>query len=204
MNCLEKYFYLTQDKKDKFILFKKIFIDWNKKINLVSRKDIDFLCLNHLLHSLSIAKYVDLDDTKVIDVGTGGGFPGIPLAIFFPKTKFLLIDSIKKKINVVNDVIQKLELPNVKAQAIRSNELKGKFDFVLARAVTNFPKFFSDVKHLIRGGVVTNQTNGILYLKGGDFKDEIKNKKHKIHIENISDYFKEDFFQTKKIIHYKF
>ncbi|MBN2892597.1 MAG: 16S rRNA (guanine(527)-N(7))-methyltransferase RsmG [Bacteroidales bacterium] len=204
MNCIEKYFYLTPDQKDKFEKFKLLFTEWNSKINLVSRKDIEFLCINHVLHSLAIAKYLDLDGTKVIDVGTGGGFPGIPLAIMFPKSDFFLIDSIGKKIEVVNDIINKLELKNAKAQTIRSTELKGKYDFVLARAVTNFPKFFVDVKHLIKGGFVTNHANGIVYLKGGDFKEEIKPYKDKIHIENISEIFQDEFFDIKKIIHYKF
>ncbi len=204
MDCIEKYFYLTPAQKDKFLKFKELFIDWNDKINLISRKDIDFFCLKHALHSLSIAKYVDLDKTKVLDVGTGGGLPGIPLAIMFPEAEFLLIDSIGKKINAVNDMIQQLGLQNVKAQQIRSTDLKGKFDFVVARAVTNFPKFFIDVKHLIKGGVVTNQSNGIIYIKGGDFDDEIKIFKNKISIDILSETFEDEFFDTKKIIHYKF
>ncbi len=204
MNCIEKYFYLNDKQKSDLEKFKTLFLEWNSKINLISRKDTEEFCVKHVLHSLAIAKYVDLDDTKVLDVGTGGGFPGIPLSIMFPEAEFLLIDSIGKKINVVNDIIEKLELPNIKAKAVRSNELKRKFDFVVARAVTNFPKFFNDVRHLIKGGFISNVTNGIIYLKGGDFKDEIKKYKHKIITENLSDYFSEEFFETKKIIHYKF
>ncbi len=204
MNCIEKYFYLNDKQKEDFKKFKSLFLEWNSKINLISRKDTDEFCTKHVLHSLAIAKYADLDGTKIIDVGTGGGFPGIPLAIMFPEADFLLIDSINKKINVVNDIIEKIGLPNVKAQAVRSNELKGKFDFVVARAVTNFPKFFNDVKHLIKGGFVTNVTNGIIYLKGGDFAEETKKYRQKIVTENLSEYFKDDFFDTKKIIHYKF
>lgn len=204
MDCLEKYFYLNDTQKEKFKELKDLFLDWNSKINLISRKDTEDFCERHVLHSLAIAKYVDLEGVKVIDIGTGGGFPGIPLAIMFPNTEFLLVDSIRKKIGVVEDIIDKLDLKNAKAQIKRSNELKGKFDFVVARAVTNFPKFFNEVKHLIKGGVFTNQTNGIVYLKGGDFKEEIKKYKNKIVVENLSEYYSEEFFKTKKIIHYKF
>ncbi len=204
MECIEKYFYLTENQKEQLKTFSEIFKEWNSKINLVSRKDIEFLCVNHILHSLSISKYVDFDDTKVVDVGTGGGFPGIPLAILNPKADFLLVDSIKKKISCVKDIIEKLNLKNVKAEAKRSTEIKGKFDFVVARAVTNFAKFYTDVKHLIKGGIVTNQTNGIIYLKGGEFNKEISEFKKKIHIIKISEFFDEQYFETKKIIHYKF
>lgn len=204
MDCIEKYFYLNPDQKDKFLKFKELFLDWNSKINLISRKDVDFFCVRHVLHSLSIAKYVDLDGTKVLDVGTGGGLPGIPLAIMFPKANFLLVDSIGKKISAVNSMISELGLTNAKAEQIRSNDLKGKFDFIVARAVTNFPKFFNDVKHLARPGFISNKNNGIVYIKGGDFSEEIKPYKNKITIDVISDTFKEDFFDTKKIIHYKF
>lgn len=204
MDCIKNYFYIKEEQEKKFKLFKEIFISWNSKINLISRKDIDFFYLKHVLHSLAIAKYVDLDNTKVIDVGTGGGFPGIPLAIFFPNANFILIDSTKKKIFAVNDIINKIGLNNTKALQVRSNEFNGKFDFVLARAVTNFPKFFNEVKHLIKPGFVTNQTNGIVYLKGGNLKDELKKFERKIFIQKICYYFKENFFDTKKIIHYKF
>lgn len=204
MDCIEKYFYLTPKQKSQFNKFKELFLDWNSKINLISRKDAEFFCINHVLHSLAIAKYVDLDGTKILDVGTGGGLPGIPLAIMFPKAELFLIDSIGKKINAVSSMINDLGLKNAKAQKIRSNELKGKYDFIVARAVTNFPKFFNDVKHLIKPGVITNQTNGIVYIKGGNFSEEIKPYKKKINIDLISDSFKEDFFKTKKIIHYKF
>jgi len=204
VDCIEKYFYLTPKQKSQFNKFKELFLDWNSKINLISRKDAEFFCINHVLHSLAIAKYVDLDGTKILDVGTGGGLPGIPLAIMFPKAELFLIDSIGKKINAVSSMINDLGLKNAKAQKIRSNELKGKYDFIVARAVTNFPKFFNDVKHLIKPGVITNQTNGIVYIKGGNFSEEIKPYKKKINIDLISDSFKEDFFKTKKIIHYKF
>ncbi|MBN2891630.1 MAG: 16S rRNA (guanine(527)-N(7))-methyltransferase RsmG [Bacteroidales bacterium] len=204
MDCIEKYFYLSPDQKEKYIKFKELFLDWNSKINLISRKDVDFFCIKHVLHSLSIAKYVDLDGTKVLDVGTGGGLPGIPLAIMFPNAQFSLIDSIRKKIDAVSNIISELGLKNTEAQNIRSNELKGKFDFVVARAVTNFPKFYNDVKHLIKPGFISNKTNGIIYIKGGDFGEEIKPYKKKITIDKISDTFKEDYFDTKKIIHYKY
>ncbi len=204
MDCIEKYFFINSEQKEKYNKFRELFLEWNSRINLISRKDVDFFCIRHVLHSLSIAKYVDLDGTKVLDVGTGGGLPGIPLAIMFPQAQFLLIDSIGKKIDAVKDMIQQLELKNAQAQNIRSNELKDKFDFIVARAVTNFPKFYGDVKHLGKSGLVTNRKNGIVYIKGGDFEEEIKPYRNKIAVDVISESFTEDFFETKKIIHYKF
>ena len=204
MDCLEKYFNLTENQKELFTKFKDVFLWYNQRINLISRKDAEHLCVRHILHSLSIAKFIDFKSAKIVDVGTGGGLPGIPLAIMFPEAEFFLIDSIGKKISAVNDIIDKLELKNVVAQQKRSPEIKQKFDYVVARAVTNFPKFYQNVKHLVRRGQAGNRKNGIIYLKGGDFSEEIQHYKSNIKIVEIDDFFWEDFFISKKIIHFIF
>lgn len=202
MKVLTKYFDLNQKKINLLIDFQKLFTDWNSKINLVSRKDIEFFELKHILHSLSIAKYVDFKNSSVIDIGTGGGLPGIVLAIMFPDAKFFLIDSIGKKITAVQNMIFELGLKNVEAKNIRSNDLHEKFDYIVARAVTNFPDFYKSVSHLLKSGEAGSLPNGIIYLKGGDLNDELFDFKSKIRITNISEYFDENFFETKKIIHY--
>ncbi len=162
MKIINKYFPdLSEKQTQKFFLLKKLYTDWNQKINLISRKDIEHLYLKHVLHSLSIAKIIEFNNgSSVLDVGTGGGFPGIPLAIYFENVNFFLIDSIGKKIKVVNDVIQKLNLNNVKAQQIRSEQLKQRFDFVVSRAVTNIPKFISIVQHTIKKKDKNSLPNG--------------------------------------------
>ena len=176
----------------------------NKKVNVISRNDIQHLYIRHVLHSLSIAKIINFKPkTKILDVGTGGGFPGIPLAILFPKTEFLLIDSIAKKIKAVKSIIKSLELDNVTSKQIRSNELKQKYDFVTGRAITNFPKFLASVNHNIKTQSFNELQNGIIYLKGGDFNDEIKQFKKNITVYQIKDFFDEPFFDTKKIIYYR-
>lgn len=204
MEVLTKYFDLNPQKLNLLIEFQKIFTHWNSKINLVSRKDIEFFELKHILHSLSIAKYIDFKNSSVIDIGTGGGLPGIVLAIMFDDAKFLLIDSIGKKISAVQNMISELGLKNVSAQNIRSNDLHKKFDYVVARAVTNFPDFYKSVSHLLKNGQAGNLQNGIIYLKGGDLNDELSAYKSKIHITNISEYFDEEFFETKRIVYYEF
>ncbi len=203
MEVLEKYFYIKPEQKEKFIQFYDLFKEWNAKINLISRKDFDFFWINHVLHSLAIAKFVDLDGCTIIDVGTGGGLPGIPLAIMFPQAEFTMIDSINKKMKAVEDMISKLQLTNAKSICIRSNEYKAKYDFVVARAVTDFSKFYYEVKHLMQIGHKTNRKNGIIYLKGGNLFEEIALFKNKISLESISTYFEEEFFKTKMIVHYK-
>ena len=202
MEFLEKYFNISERQKILFVKFKELFINWNSKINLVSRKDIEFFDTRHLLHSLALAKFVDFKKSAVVDVGTGGGLPGIALAIMFPDANFLLIDSIGKKIIVVQEMISELGLTNVKALKIRSNDLHQRFDYVVARAVTNFPNFYLSVNHLLKKGQAGTKKNGIIYLKGGDFDDELKDFKSRIFVEKISEYFQEEFFETKKIIHY--
>ncbi len=204
MEILLKYFPdLTKEQIVNFSRLKNLYSDWNEKINIISRKDIDLLYERHVLHSLSIAKIISFNKgSSIVDIGTGGGFPGIPLAIIFPDVYFLLIDSIGKKIKVVNSIIENLELQNVKAQHLHSNELKGKFDFIVSRAVTAFPQFVKFSENKIKSESINRLPNGILYLKGGDISEEIKGFEKRITLYKISNYFSEDFFETKFIVHY--
>lgn len=202
MDIIKKYFSnISIEKIEKLEQFSKVLKENNKNINVVSRKDIENIEERHILHSLSIARYINfVPGTKIIDVGTGGGLPGIPLAILFPETEFSLIDSRKKKIEATKIIANELQLPNITIKQIRSNELKEKFDFITGRAVVAFPDFYEAVKHLINTKDKNSIPNGILYLKGGDFNNEIKNFKH-IEIIPVKDFFEEDFFETKKIIY---
>ena len=180
----------------------KFYSDWNQKINVISRKDIDHLYVNHVLHSLAIAKIIQFrKGSNILDVGTGGGFPGIPLAILFPNANFHLVDSIGKKITVVKNIARELQLNNVKAEQARAESLKIKYDFIISRAVSAFPKFVSLVSSKTSRYQKSDLRNGIIYLKGGDFDDEIISFKKRIKIFSISDFFEEDFFETKKIIY---
>lgn len=203
MEILLKYFDdLDSQRLSQFKMLEPLYIEWNEKINVISRKDIHFLYERHILHSLAIAKVVRFKpQTSILDVGTGGGFPGIPLAIMFPQVKFHLIDSIGKKIKVVNAVIEALGLPNVTANHMRVQDVKTKFDFVVSRAVTNLPDFVSITQNLINPKGFNMLNNGILYLKGGEFNDELKLLKAQLTTFNLSDYFKEEFFETKKLVH---
>ena len=179
-----------------------LYRDWNEKINLISRKDIDSLYEKHILHSLSIAKIIDFrSGTKILDVGTGGGFPGIPLAILFPTSQFVLIDSIGKKIKVVQAVAQDLELKNVTAIHGRVEDVKEEFDFVISRAVTSFPEFVEMVKKNVSRKALNALPNGIIYLKGGDIDEEIKKYKRNIEVTQIANFFNESFFETKKVLY---
>ena len=201
MKLILKYFpNLTDDQIQKFKELEVLYKEWNSRINVISRKDIDDLYLKHVLHSLSIAKFISFKkNTSILDVGTGGGFPGIPLAIIFPDCNFLLVDSINKKINVVKEISNTLKLTNVSYNVIRVEKLKTKHDFIVSRAVTRMNKFRNLVKGLISNKNDNKIKNGIIYLKGGDLTEEMMNIKHQK--VNISDYFDEEFFETKKIVY---
>ncbi|TRX22756.1 16S rRNA (guanine(527)-N(7))-methyltransferase RsmG [Flavobacterium franklandianum] len=202
MQEILKYFpNLTDAQKEQFAKLDFLYHDWNAKINVISRKDIDELYTKHILHSLGIAKIIKFEPgTFVLDVGTGGGFPGIPLAILFPETRFYLIDVIAKKIKVVQAVAEALELKNVKAEQMRAELVKGDFDFIVSRAVTNMPDFVSWVKDKIKKKSKHELRNGILYLKGGDLTEELKDFP-KATEYNLADFFEDAFFETKKVVH---
>lgn len=192
---------LTDNQVQQFQKLEALYHDWNAKINVISRKDIDELYTKHVLHSLAIAKVQPFEPgTYILDVGTGGGFPGIPLAILFPETRFFLIDVIAKKIKVVQAVVDALELKNVKAEQLRAENVKGDFDFIVSRAVTNMPDFYSWVKDKIKKQNKHELKNGILYLKGGDLTEELA-AFPKATEYNISNFFSDEFFETKKVVH---
>lgn len=193
---------LNQRQIDQFAMLGDLYRHWNAQINVVSRKDLENLYERHVLHSLAIAKIFQfIPETQILDVGTGGGFPGIPLAIFFPEVRFTLIDSIGKKIKVVNEVSQALKLANVSALQTRVEEMKEKFDFIVSRAVTTLPEFcvWTLPRLLINGK--NEKPNGILYLKGGDIESEIRATSLKFKTYEISEIFTGEFFETKKLIH---
>jgi 16S rRNA (guanine527-N7)-methyltransferase len=192
---------LSENQKEQFKKLETLYTDWNLKINVVSRKDIDELYLRHVLHSLGIAKFIEFKNgATILDVGTGGGFPGIPLAILFPEVKFTLVDSIGKKIKVVNEVVEGLELTNVTTINARVEEISGQFDFIVSRAVAAMPTFVHWIKGKIKKESKHDKRNGILYLKGGDLHEELKEYKT-AEIYELTDYFKEDFFETKKMVY---
>ena len=192
---------LTENQILQFQKLEAVYQDWNAKINVISRKDIDELYTKHVLHSLAIAKVQPFEaETSILDVGTGGGFPGIPLAILFPDTQFYLIDVIAKKIKVVQAVVDALELKNVKAEQMRAENVKADFDFIVSRAVTNMPDFVSWVKTKIKKKNQHPLANGILYLKGGDLTEELSSFPQAKEY-NIADFFSHEFFETKKVVH---
>ena len=192
---------LTDNQIQQFQKLEALYQDWNAKINVISRKDIDELYTKHVLHSLAIAKIQPFEPgSYILDVGTGGGFPGIPLAILFPDTRFYLIDVILKKINVVKAVAEALALKNVKAEQMRAENVKGDYDFIVSRAVTNMPDFVSWIKDKIKKQNKHTLKNGVLYLKGGDLTEELKDFP-KATEYNISEFFKDEFFETKKVVH---
>ncbi|MGD9928641.1 MAG: 16S rRNA (guanine(527)-N(7))-methyltransferase RsmG [Mangrovibacterium sp.] len=203
MEIIQKYFSgLSAGQLEQFAALEGLYREWNEKINVISRKDIDQLYERHVLHSLGIAKVISFKPgTKIMDVGTGGGFPGIPLAIMFPETEFLLVDSIAKKISVVEAVAAGLGLTNVRAQQNRAEKVHGQFDFIISRAVTAFPKFVSLVRSKVSARQQNELGNGILYLKGGDFDDELEPFKNQVKLYALSGFFEEEFFETKKVIH---
>jgi len=180
----------------------ELYKDWNEKINVISRKDIDALYEKHILHSLGIAKVCSFkSQTEILDVGTGGGFPGIPLAVLFPECSFTLVDSIGKKIKVVEEVAADLGLKNVKTVNARVELLDIKVDFVVSRAVTRFTPFYGWVKDKFLKGGFNTLDNGILYLKGGDLEEEMKEYGKKYHVFELSDFFEGKFFETKKVVY---
>jgi 16S rRNA (guanine527-N7)-methyltransferase len=198
---LKQFPNLTDNQIQQFEKLQFLYEDWNSKINVISRKDIDELYTRHVLHSLGIAKILEFKPgSKIMDVGTGGGFPGIPLAILFPEVDFYLIDVIAKKIRVVNEVASALGLKNVKAEQKRAELVNQEFDFIVSRAVTNMPDFVSWVNGKIRKNSKHELQNGILYLKGGDLTEELADFK-KAEQFNLSDFFKDEFFETKKVVH---
>ena len=202
MEEIIKYFpNLSDIQIEQFQKLGEVYPEWNAKINVISRKDIDELYTKHVLHSLAISKIQSFEPgTYVLDVGTGGGFPGIPLAILFPETRFYLIDVIAKKIKVVQAVVDAIGLKNVKAEQMRAENVKGDFDFIVSRAVTNMPDFVSWIKDKIKKQNKHELKNGILYLKGGDLTEELKDFP-KATEYNISEFFDNEFFETKKVVH---
>ena len=193
---------LSPAQTEKFACLPGLYSTWNEKINVISRKDIENFEINHLLHSLAIAKFISFSaGTKVIDVGTGGGLPGIPLAIMFPEVQFTLVDSISKKILVASEIASSLDLKNVRCFPSRSEEIKGQYDFVIGRAVTEMSRFVDLTRHLVARKQHNSIANGYICLKGGDLKDELAQFDKRVTIENISKWFSEPFFETKKIIY---
>ncbi len=192
---------LTDHQKTQFSQLEELYTEWNEQINVISRKDIDQLYTRHVLHSLGIAKVIEFEpNTMILDVGTGGGFPGIPLAIMFPDSQFHLVDSIGKKIKVVKGVAEALGLENLTAEHTRAEQVKGQYDFVVSRAVTKLKPFYQWVHDKVNRQGFNSLDNGILYLKGGDLDEELKEAKKPHQLFNLSDYFKEEFFETKKVV----
>jgi 16S rRNA (guanine527-N7)-methyltransferase len=202
---IEKYFPdLTSHQLQQFSSLKAIYEAWNARINVISRKDMDEFYLKHVLHSLAIARIIQfVPDTKILDVGTGGGFPGIPLAIYFPEVSFTLVDSIGKKIKVVQAVSDELDLKNVKSYHQRAEEVKGQFDFVVSRAVTRTSRFLPWVEVKVKKGNKNELPNGFLFLKGGELAEELKEAGRPYREYELKSYFEEDFFETKKLIYIK-
>ncbi|CAG5073225.1 Ribosomal RNA small subunit methyltransferase G [Dyadobacter sp. CECT 9623] len=203
MELINKYFpELTDDQRSKFSEMEELYQYWNARVNVISRQDIDTLYERHILHSLGIAKVQPFKSgTSVLDVGTGGGFPGIPLAIMFPDAQFHLVDSIGKKIRVVQEIADALKLTNVKAEQIRAEKLDDSYEFVVSRAVTRITPFVGWVRKNISRNSFHELRNGILYLKGGDLTEELAELPHKKRVFELSDYFSEEFFETKKVVY---
>ena len=203
MEVIQKYFSgLTAEQIEQYRQLQALYSDWNAKINVISRKDIGELYERHVLHSLAIARFIRfVAGTEVLDVGTGGGFPGIPLAILFPGTRFHLIDSIGKKIKVVNEIVASLGLKNVTTEQIRAEQLKEKYDFVVSRAVTQLPEFVSWIRKTISLKQQNALPNGVIYLKGGNLEGEIRPFRKIAFVQELSEYFEEEYFKTKKLVY---
>lgn len=202
MNIISEYFpTLSPLQLQQFSQLEALYLFWNEKINLISRKDIEHLNEKHILHSLSISKVIQFKpDTKILDIGTGGGFPGIPLAIMFPEVRFHLVDSIGKKIKVVKEIINSLELKNTTTEILRVEELKQQYDFAVCRAIAPLPELVRWMKGKIAKKNFNTLANGLLCLKGGDLAEELKSIKNRTVVFRLSDYFKEEFFETKKLV----
>ncbi|MBR9832495.1 16S rRNA (guanine(527)-N(7))-methyltransferase RsmG [Acidiluteibacter ferrifornacis] len=200
---ITKYFpNLSEVQKQQFSDLQALYEEWNAQINVISRKDMDELYIRHILHALGIAKVIQFKpQTTILDVGTGGGFPGIPLAIMFPECDFHLVDAIGKKIKVVNAVAEGIGLTNLTAAHQRAEKVEGKFDFIVSRAVTRTAGFIPWVQHKIKKGSFNELDNGFLFLKGGDLEEELNEVKSKYKIYDLSNYFDEEFFETKKVVH---
>lgn len=204
MDLIRKYFKLTSEQEEKFEALLPLYLEWNEKINVISRKDMENFYTHHVLHSLAIAKYIQfVKGTSILDVGTGGGFPGVPLAIMFPDASFHLIDSIGKKIKVVQAISESLQLQNLSSEQIRAEQIKQQFDFIVSRAVTSLPDFLQWTAKKYHGRSKNSKPNGILYLKGGDISQELQQiPKRWIGTKHpIDQWFKESFFETKALIH---
>lgn len=205
MDILLKYFpHLTKKQIQQFSQLKELYLHWNAQINVISRKDHENFYERHVLHSLGISKIMSFKPgSHILDIGTGGGFPGIPLAILFPDCQFTLVDSIGKKIKVVNEVSGALGLTNVRGIHERAEKIKGEFDFIVSRAVTAMPVFLTWTKGKIRKKSINELPNGVLYLKGGDLTEELSPVKQTYSIYDLNKVFEEDFFETKKVVHVK-
>ena len=205
MDRIKKYFpKLSDNQLNKLGQLPALYEEWNSQINVISRKDMEHFVERHILHSLAIAKVMKFENgTEILDIGTGGGFPGIPLAIIFPKCEFHLVDSIGKKIKVVQAVVDALGLKNVKAEKARAETINKSYDFIVSRAVTALPKFLPWTKNKIRKNGFNKLPNGILYIKGGDFRNELDNLKRKTKVFSISKFYEEEFFDTKYVVHIK-
>lgn len=203
ISIILKYFpEITAEQQKQFAQLQSLYEHWNAQINVISRKDIDLLYERHVLHSLGIAKVMAFKPkTHIMDVGCGGGFPGIPLAIMFPECNFYLVDSIGKKIKVVNEVAQALGLKNVRAEHKRAEDVKEKFEFVISRAVTEFPSFYRWMQNKFTRTQFNNLPNGILYLKGGDLSEEFKDFQKRVVFYDLKIFFEEEFFDTKKVVY---
>lgn len=206
MDIINKYFpKLTDKQKAQFGELQELYAHWNSQINVISRQDIENLYEKHVLHSLGIAKVINFKyGTEILDVGTGGGFPGIPLAIMFPECNFHLVDSIGKKIKVVTEVASALGLTNLRAEHQKAQNVDGDYDFIVSRAVTRMKPFYEWIKNKVSKNQYNDLKNGILYLKGGDLDEEMKELGKKYKTYELSDYFVEEFFQTKKVIYVPF